>query len=211
VRPGIVDRPALVDALMANSHAPVVLVSAPAGHGKTTLLALWRERDERPFAWASLEAADNDPVALVEGMLAALDPVLAPDATIGDELRVAAPPLEEVVLPSLVDVCVERAQPFVLVLDDVDLVTDRRCQTAIGYVAELLPVGASSRSRRARIRRYRWPVGGRMAACWRCAAYAREIGTRPCTTHSAPTRSPSCRGCAPTSQTSPRTASSPTC
>jgi LuxR family transcriptional regulator, maltose regulon positive regulatory protein len=73
LRPGIVDRPLLLDGLVSATHAPVVLVSAPAGYGKTTLLALWRERDQRPFAWVSLDAADNDPVALVAGILTALD------------------------------------------------------------------------------------------------------------------------------------------
>jgi len=54
LRPGIVDRPALVDRLLSMTDVPVVLLSAPAGYGKTTLLALWRHRDERPFAWVSL-------------------------------------------------------------------------------------------------------------------------------------------------------------
>ena len=58
-RPGIVDRPLLLDGLVSAAHAPVVLVSAPAGYGKTTLLALRRERDQRPFAWVSLDAADR--------------------------------------------------------------------------------------------------------------------------------------------------------
>ena len=57
----------LLDGLMSIAHAPVVLVSAPAGYGKSTLLALWREHDERPFAWVSLDATDNDPAALVAG------------------------------------------------------------------------------------------------------------------------------------------------
>jgi LuxR family maltose regulon positive regulatory protein len=113
----------------------------PAGYGKTTLLALWRERDERPFAWVSLDAADNDPVALLASMLAALDRVLDLDAAIGDSLKAPEPPLEEVALPSLVDACVEAGRPFVLVLDDLHLVTERRCHTAIGYLAERLPPG----------------------------------------------------------------------
>jgi LuxR family maltose regulon positive regulatory protein len=62
--------PGLLDAPMSATHAPVVLVSAPAGYGKTTLLALWREHDERPFAWVTLDAADNDPVALAASVLA---------------------------------------------------------------------------------------------------------------------------------------------
>jgi LuxR family maltose regulon positive regulatory protein len=141
LRPGIVDRPALLDGLASATHAPVVLVSAPAGYGKTTLLALWRERDQRPFAWVSLDAADNDPVAFVAGLVAALDPLLELDAAIGDSLKAPEPPLEEVVLPSLVDACVERGQPLVLVLDDLHLVSERRCHTAIGYLAERLPAG----------------------------------------------------------------------
>jgi LuxR family maltose regulon positive regulatory protein len=140
-RPGIVDRPGLLDGLASATHAPVVLVSAPAGYGKTTLLALWRERDQRPFAWVSLDAADNDPVVLVAGLIAALDPIVGLDAAVGDSLNSTKPPLEEFVLPSLVDACVERDQQFVLVLDDLHLVTERRCHTAIGYLAERLPPG----------------------------------------------------------------------
>jgi LuxR family maltose regulon positive regulatory protein len=114
LRPGIVDRPMLVDGLVAATHAPVVLVSAPAGYGKTTLLALWRERDERPFAWVSLDAADNDPVALVASLVAALAPILNLDTAIGESLNARVPPLEEVVLPSLVDACAASGQPLVL-------------------------------------------------------------------------------------------------
>ena len=48
----------LVAAYWSATHIPVVLLSAPAGYGKTTLLALWAERDERPFAWVTLEAGE---------------------------------------------------------------------------------------------------------------------------------------------------------
>jgi LuxR family maltose regulon positive regulatory protein len=141
LRPGIVDRPLLLDGLASAIYAPVVLISAPAGYGKTTLLALWRDRDQRPFAWVSLDGADNDPVALVASLVAALYPIVGLDAAVSDSLTARVPPLEEVVLPSLVDACVERGQPLVLVLDDLHLVTERRCHTAIGYLAERLPPG----------------------------------------------------------------------
>src|SRR5262245_1659981 len=128
LRPGIVDRPVLLDLVMSATDAPVVLVSAPAGYGKTTLLSLWRSRDERPFGWLSLDATDNDPAELVAGVLAALDPMLG----LGDAMAD---------LPSLVDACIERGRPFVLVLDDLHLVTERRCHTALGSLAERLPPG----------------------------------------------------------------------
>ena len=123
------------------TDVPVVLLSAPAGYGKTTLLALWRHRDERPFAWVSLEAADNDPVALIAAVIAALDPILELDPALSDHLSGPKPPTEDVVLPSLVDACAAGELTFVLVLDDLHFVTERSCHKAIGYLAERLPPG----------------------------------------------------------------------
>ena len=135
-RPGFVDRPVLTNSLQSASYAGVVLVSAPAGYGKTTLLALWRQRDERPFGWVSLDAADNDPVVPVAGVLAAVDPILHLDPDIRDGPEGPEPPLEEFVLPALVEACIARGQPLVLVLDDVHLVTDRRSHAAIAYLGD---------------------------------------------------------------------------
>jgi LuxR family maltose regulon positive regulatory protein len=52
---------------------PTVTVVAPAGYGKTTLLALWAAADDRPFAWLSLDAHDNDPIILLTHLAVALD------------------------------------------------------------------------------------------------------------------------------------------
>ena len=141
VRPGIIDRPLLTEALVSPACAPLVLLSAPAGYGKTTLLALWCERDERPFAWVSLEGTDNDPVSLVTSIVAALRNVLELDAVINDALNVPEPPLEDVVLP-LVDACTRCQQRFTLVLDDLHMVTDRRSHAVIRYLAERLSPGS---------------------------------------------------------------------
>ena len=59
--------------LCASSDAHVVSVTAPAGYGKTTLVAQWADEDSRPFAWVSLEGRDNDPAALLTYIAAALD------------------------------------------------------------------------------------------------------------------------------------------
>ena len=53
-----VRRPRLVRTLQ-RAGAPLIAVVAPAGYGKTTLLCEWAERDRRPFAWITAEAADN--------------------------------------------------------------------------------------------------------------------------------------------------------
>jgi LuxR family maltose regulon positive regulatory protein len=142
VRPGIVDRPLLLDGLMSTTHVPLVLVSAPPGYGKTTALALWNQRDERNFAWVTLDVTDNDPVALVASVIAALDPVLHLDAAIGGALNAPVSALEDFVVPALLDACIQTTRPFVLVLDDVHLVTEKRCHAVIDYLVERLPTGS---------------------------------------------------------------------
>ena len=64
LRPGVVSRTALVNRLRVTTDSPVVAVTAPAGYGKTTLLAQWAARDKRAFAWVSIDERDNDPVVL---------------------------------------------------------------------------------------------------------------------------------------------------
>src|SRR5512135_672841 len=65
VRPGSVRRLALIDRLRQAGSFPVMSVVAPAGYGKTTLLAQWADRDGQAFAWVSLDERDNDPKVLL--------------------------------------------------------------------------------------------------------------------------------------------------
>jgi LuxR family maltose regulon positive regulatory protein len=141
LRPGIVARPELVDALISLACPPVVLLSAPAGYGKTTLLALWRERDPRAFAWLSVEAADNDPVALAANVVAALELPLQGHHDLIEVLNTPDPPIEEVVLPMLARACMASDRPSVLVFDDYHTVIEKRSHTIVRYLAEHLPAG----------------------------------------------------------------------
>src|SRR5438034_2789239 len=70
---GTVSRTALVNRLRAAGAFPLVLVVAPAGYGKTTLLSQWANRDARPFAWLSVDERDNDPVVLLKHIAAGID------------------------------------------------------------------------------------------------------------------------------------------
>jgi LuxR family maltose regulon positive regulatory protein len=72
LQPGCVRRPRLVRRL-SRSPAPLAVLVAPAGYGKTTLLQQWAEADARPFAWLTAIPADNDPVHLFGAMLEQLD------------------------------------------------------------------------------------------------------------------------------------------
>ena len=75
IRAGTVHRSSLLERLVRDDVSPVVSVVAPAGYGKTTLLAQWAERDERVFAWVSVDEQDNDSKGLLGAVARALDAV----------------------------------------------------------------------------------------------------------------------------------------
>src|SRR6201989_2259376 len=72
-RPGQVLRPRLTARLDEGLARGLILASAPAGYGKTLRLADWARRGERPVAWLSLDAGDNDPARFWHHAVAALD------------------------------------------------------------------------------------------------------------------------------------------
>jgi LuxR family maltose regulon positive regulatory protein len=74
-QPGFAARPRLVEALDDGLARGLILVCAPAGFGKTALLAGWVRRGDRPVAWLSLDAGDNDPARFWRHVVAALDRV----------------------------------------------------------------------------------------------------------------------------------------
>jgi LuxR family maltose regulon positive regulatory protein len=70
-----VPRPRLTARLDAGLHYKATLVAAPAGYGKTTLVADWVRGLDRPYAWLSLDEGDNDPARFLAYLIAALQRV----------------------------------------------------------------------------------------------------------------------------------------
>jgi LuxR family maltose regulon positive regulatory protein len=132
VRPGIVARPGLVNRLRAATGQPLVTVVAPAGYGKTSLLSQWAERDERVFAWVSLDERDDDPAVLLRYLAAALERA--------DVLEDATGPAR---LATLATGMARAAAPFVVVLDDVHRVGSRAATDAIATLARHIPEGSA--------------------------------------------------------------------
>ncbi len=125
--PGAVSRTALVNRLRATPASVVALV-APAGYGKTTLLAQWAGRDRRPFAWLSVDGRDDDPAVLLRNLAAALD---------GIRVQAAAADPSGVASWSASD------GELVLVLDDVHLLGSRGSREAVSLLAEHVPAGST--------------------------------------------------------------------
>src|SRR3954471_8560904 len=116
-RPGLVLRERLVARLAAARDAPLVLMVAPAGYGKTTTLAEWAEQDERPFAWITLGHEAVDGAGLVAAVAPALDEIEPGAAGLGPRAtrRRDGPDL---LVQRLARAVAARRKPFVLVLDD---------------------------------------------------------------------------------------------
>lgn len=104
LRSGFVPRPRLADRLDEGVRRGVVLVCAPAGYGKTILLAEWVRRGQWPVAWLSLDGGDNDPVRFWRHTVAALDrAVPGIGERVGPLLGPPAPPSFEPLVTALVN------------------------------------------------------------------------------------------------------------
>ncbi len=142
VRADTVSRTALVNRLRAAGAFPVVLVVAPAGYGKTTLLAQWAAKDTRSFAWLSVDERDNDPVVLMRHLVAAFDRIEPVDPGIAEVLATPGISVWDAVVPRLTKHLASRSAPFVLVLDDVDLLESEEAIRALTVVIQNIPPGS---------------------------------------------------------------------
>src|SRR5215217_9224433 len=96
-RPEAVPRPHLIERLNEGLRRRLILVCAPAGFGKTTLLSEWVATLPRPAAWLSLDEGDNDPTRFLAYLVAALR-TIAPNMGEGvlGALRSPQPPTESI-------------------------------------------------------------------------------------------------------------------
>jgi LuxR family maltose regulon positive regulatory protein len=127
---------------MKGTPGPIVSVVAPPGYGKTTLLAQWAEADDQAFAWVSLDQGDNDPKVLLTYVAEALDAVEPIDGGVFDALASPASSVPGSVVPRLGSALWSMSAPVVLVLDDVHLLDNRECLTALWALANHVPSGS---------------------------------------------------------------------
>ena len=144
LRTGHVARPELVERLRRGLHRRLTLIEAPAGSGKTTLLVEWRVAEEGrvPFAWLSLDDADNDPVRFWTYVSSALRHA-GLDIPAGVDAAIAAPATtaREAGLPELVNALAGTGAGVVLVLDDFHLIREQAIHEDVAYFLERTPPG----------------------------------------------------------------------
>jgi LuxR family maltose regulon positive regulatory protein len=142
LRPGVVPRPSLDDRLRAEPDATLVLVVAPPGYGKTTLLSRWSARESRPVAWISITEADNDPMILLTYLALALDSIEPLSEGVFAGLSASQADLTGVLLPRLGRAVSGCSRPFVFVVDDVHLVQSAGALDTLGTLAAHMPMGS---------------------------------------------------------------------
>ena len=143
-RLGLVPRPRLAEHLDEGLGRGLVLVSAPAGYGKTVALAEWARRRRCPAAWLSLDSGDNDPARFWRHVVAALDrarPGIG--ERIGPMLGPPAPAVFEPLVTVLINELADQPGEDVtlLVLDDYHLIGAEPVHTSFGFLLEHRPPG----------------------------------------------------------------------
>ena len=166
--PGGVSRAELIDAARA-SERRVIGVSAPAGYGKSTLLAQWARTETRPVAWVSLDRLDDDPAALVTLLATAYARISPASADL--VANISGGVFESVLgrsAPLLASAFRNASSPFVVMLDDLHEVHSPDCHDVLGVAVAGIPPGsqlvAASRSEQPHVQQLRvagdtWEIG----------------------------------------------------
>jgi LuxR family transcriptional regulator, maltose regulon positive regulatory protein len=138
----LVSRTALLEVLCGGSPRRLTLVRAPAGWGKSSLLADWHaaDRETRPFAWLSLDRGDNDPVRFFGYAIEALR-LLAGEIgqRSAEVLRAPGVSLVDDVLPVLLNELEALPGASVLLVEDYHLITSAEVHEAVAFLLEHAP------------------------------------------------------------------------
>jgi LuxR family transcriptional regulator, maltose regulon positive regulatory protein len=133
---------ALVPAVLGTR---LVLLSAPAGFGKTTFLSTWchalATQHGATVAWVALDAGDNDPARFLAYLTAAVAQAMAlPDGE-GDGVAAAGTSMidSELVLTRLLNTLAALGHDLVLILDDYHLITTPAVHVAVAFLLDHLP------------------------------------------------------------------------
>lgn len=151
-RQRVVERPRLRALLDHGANARLTLLSAPAGFGKTTLLAQWLSEpspDRPAIAWLSLDGSDDDPALFWPHLVAALrSAVIGAGGDLEDVPQATSP--DDAFIAILLNQLTETERPIIVVLDDLHAIENSEIHARLAMLVEYLPpsvrVVASTRS-----------------------------------------------------------------
>ncbi len=138
IRPDHINRPRLTRLLDEGLLKTLVLVSAPAGYGKTTLVTNWLKEANIPGAWISLDDGDNDIIRFLQYLLTALHNMVP---SIQNEMlsAVRGPASIETLLTTIINEIHNYSLPFVLILDDFHVISAQAILDFLTFLFEHQP------------------------------------------------------------------------
>jgi LuxR family maltose regulon positive regulatory protein len=140
-RPGTVAK-ADVIARLRTASVPFATVVAPAGYGKTTLLARWAEADPRPFAWVALDGQDDDAVVFLRYIAAAIHRVEPLPSEVFEALSGPGGAAQALRVSRVGAALAKVDGPLVLVLDDLHAVGSPSCLDVLAELVPYVPTGS---------------------------------------------------------------------
>ena len=140
LRPGGISRRQLIETARA-SDCRVVGVTAPAGYGKSTLLAEWASTEERRVAWVSLDRFDDDPASLIAVLASAYVRIDSRRPDLVAEVEALGTEVLGRAAPRLAAAFATCPGPFVLILDDLHELLSPACHDVLGLVLARVPPG----------------------------------------------------------------------
>ncbi len=140
INKNIVSREKLLVKLQQAQECKLTLVTAPAGYGKTTAVLDWLGKCGLPYAWLSLDSQDNTPVTFWQYVCASLEGIAG---GIGNDAEYVFSSQElmkaNIHISILIDRLAEASTDFLLVLDDLHLISDPSILTGLSYLIDYLP------------------------------------------------------------------------
>lgn len=125
-----------------DSGRRVVAVTAPAGYGKTSLLAQWAADEVRPVVWVSLDKLDDDPTTLLSLLATGFARATGEDENLVARMRGTASGALSRAAPRLASILRSSATPFVIMLDDLHQVRSSASEDVLGVVIAGVPEGS---------------------------------------------------------------------
>jgi LuxR family transcriptional regulator, maltose regulon positive regulatory protein len=133
----LVSRDRLLDQLSRDGmHSRLILVSAPAGFGKTTLLSAWRAANAGrcDVAWVALDEYDADPARFWRHVIASVENTINTPA---EEARAAlqgSMPKIHTAIAGLINLVAAREQPLLIVLDEYQCLNAPAVHESVAYL-----------------------------------------------------------------------------
>jgi LuxR family maltose regulon positive regulatory protein len=136
----IVHRSELFEKLNTGLSRKLILVSAPAGFGKTTVVSDWINQNKIPTAWFSLDNGDNDPVEFLSYIISGIQSIHKEFGQSSLKLLISPNrPSSESIVSLLINEILKINQNFLLVLDDFHLIKSNEVLKLVSYFLEHIP------------------------------------------------------------------------